>query len=53
MLLKNKDELFNELLINKISKNNYVINKLPKNKLFKKISLKINNYNLKKEMIQM
>ena len=53
VLLKNKDELFNELLINKISKNNYVINKLPKNKLFKKISLKINNYNLKKEMIQM
>ena len=53
VLLKNKDELFNELIINKISKNNYVINKLPKNKLLKKISLKINNYNLKKEMIQM
>ena len=50
VLLKNKDELFNELIINKISKNNYVINKLPKNKLFKKISLKINNYNLKKTM---
>lgn len=53
VLLKNKDELFNELIINKISKNNYVINKLPKNKLIKKISLKINNYKLKKEMIQM
>ncbi len=53
VLLRNKDELFNELIINKISKNNYVINKLPKNKLLKKISLKINNYNLKKEMIQM
>ena len=53
VLLKNKDELFNELKINKISKNNYVINKLPKNKLIKKISLKINNYKLKKEMIQM
>ena len=50
VLLRNKDELFNELIINKISKNNYVINKLPKNKLFKKISLKINNYNLKKTM---
>lgn len=53
VLLRNKDELFNELIINKISRNNYVINKLPKNKLIKKISLKINNHKLKKEMIQM
>ena len=52
VLLRNKDELFNELIINKISRNNYVINKLPKNKLIKKISLKINNHKLKKEMIQ-
>lgn len=50
VLLRNKDELFNELVINKINKNNYVINKLPKDKLLKKISLKINNYNLKKTM---
>ena len=50
VLLRNKDELFNELIINKINKNNYVINKLPKDKLLKKILLKINNYNLKKTM---
>ena len=50
VLLKNKDELFNELIMNMINKNNYVINKLPKDKLFKKISLKVNNYNLKKAM---
>lgn len=50
VLLRNKDELFNELIMNMINKNNYVINKLPKNKLLKKISLKINNYNLKKTM---
>lgn len=53
VLLRNKDELFNELIINRISKNNYVINKLPKNKLIKKMFLKINNHKLKKEMIQM
>lgn len=50
VLLRNKDELFNELIMNRINKNNYVINKLPKDKLLKKISLKINNYNLKKTM---
>ena len=50
VLLRNRDELFNELIMNRINKNNYVINKLPKDKLFKKISLKINNYNLKKTM---
>lgn len=53
VLLRNKDELFNELIINKINKNNYIINKLPKNKLIKKMFLKINNHKLKKEMIQM
>ena len=36
VLLRNKDELFNELIMNKIKKNNYIINKLPKDKLFKK-----------------
>ena len=50
VLLRNKDELFNELIMNMINKNNYVINKLPKDKVLKKISLKINNYNLKKTM---
>ncbi len=50
VLLRNKDELFNESIMNKIKKNNYIINKLPKDKLFKKISLKVNNYNLKKTM---
>lgn len=53
VLLRNKDELFNELIINKINKNNYIINKLPKNKLINKMFLKINNHKLKKEMIQM
>ena len=53
VLLRNKDEIFNELIINKINKNNYIINKLPKNKLIKKMFLKINNHKLKKEMIQM
>lgn len=53
VLLRNKDELFNELIINRINKNNYIINKLPKNKLIKKMFLKINNHKLKKEMIQM
>ncbi len=50
VLLKNKDELFNELILDRINKNNYVINKLPKDKLLRKISLKINNCNLKKTM---
>ena len=53
VLLRNKDELFNELIINRINKNNYIINKLPKNKLIKKMFLKINNHKLKKEMIHM
>lgn len=53
VLLRNKDELFDELIINRINKNNYIINKLPKNKLIKKMFLKINNHKLKKEMIQM
>lgn len=53
VLLRNKDELFNELIIKRINKNNYIINKLPKNKLIKKMFLKINNHKLKKEMIQM
>lgn len=53
VLLRNKNELFNELIINRINKNNYIINKLPKNKLIKKMFLKINNHKLKKEMIQM
>lgn len=53
VLLRNKDELFNELIINRINKNNYIINKLPKNKFIKKMFLKINNHKLKKEMIQM
>lgn len=53
VLLRNKDELFNELIINRTNKNNYIINKLPKNKLIKKMFLKINNHKLKKEMIQM
>lgn len=47
LLLKNKDNLFNELLINKINKNNYVIRKLPSNKIIKKIVLKLRNLSIK------
>ncbi len=47
LLLKNKNNLFNELLINKINKNNYVIRKLPSNKIIKKIVLKLRNLSIK------
>ena len=47
LLLNNKDNLFNELLINKINKNNYVIRKLPSNKIIKKIVLKLRNLRIK------
>lgn len=52
VLLKNRDELFNELIINKISKNNYVINKLPKKKIVKRLKLKIKNKKLKEMLIK-
>lgn len=47
LLLKNKDNLFNELLINKINKNNYILRKLPNNKIIKKIVLKLRNLSIK------
>lgn len=47
ILLKNKDILFNELLLNKINKNNYVIRKLPSSKIMKKIVLKLHNLSIK------
>lgn len=52
ILLKNKDKLFNELLDNKISKNNYIINKLPKKQIFRKMLLKISNAKIKKERLK-
>ena len=47
LLLKNKNNLFNELLINKINKNNYILRKLPNNKIIKKIVLKLRNLSIK------
>ena len=52
VLLKNKDGLFNELIINKISKNNYVINKIPKKKIVKRLKFKIENKKLKEMLIK-
>ena len=50
-LLKNKNELFNELVINEINKNRIIIKRLPKRKFMKKIKLKFKNYFLKKEVL--
>lgn len=50
ILLNNKDDLFNELLSNLINKNNYIINKLPNSKLFKKLRLKLDNNKIKKQL---
>ena len=52
VLLKNRDGLFNELIINKISKNNYVINKIPKKKIVKRLKFKIENKKLKEMLIK-
>ena len=51
IILKNKNELFNELLNDMILKNKNIINSLPNKMLLKKIALKINNFKIKKEMI--
>lgn len=51
VLLKNKNELFNELINNEINKNNFILKKLPKEKFIKKIRLKIINFVLKKEVL--
>lgn len=50
ILLKKKDNLFNELLKRRIEKNNYIISKLPSNMVLKKIKLKFMNSKIKKEM---
>lgn len=50
VLLKNKSELFYELIENEINKNIFIIDKLPSNKLFKKIRLKFFIRKLKKEI---
>lgn len=49
-LLKNKNELFKELIISIIDKNNSIINRLPKYMFIKKINLYIKNIKLKKEI---
>lgn len=51
IILENKNDLFNELLNNYISKNNYIIKRLPKSKFIKRIKLKIANKKIKKEML--
>lgn len=43
ILMKTKDELFDELLTNYINKNNYIIKKLPGGKILKKIKLRLEN----------
>lgn len=50
VLLKNKNKLFKELIINEINKNKEIINKLPNKKIIKKFKLKIKNILLKKEI---
>lgn len=51
VILKNKNDLFNELLKNMIDKNWYVISKIPNHMFFKKMRLRLANFRLKKEMI--
>ncbi len=48
VLLNNKNELFNELLINFIKTNERIINKMPKSKFIKKIKLRLKNKNIKR-----
>ena len=50
ILLKNKNDLFNELITNIINKNKLVIKRLPKTKIYKKLKLIIANTKLKKEI---
>lgn len=50
ILLKNKDDLFKEQIMEIIIKNNHVISKLPNKKFIKKIKLKLYNKTLKKEI---
>lgn len=50
LLLKNKNELFYKMIDIDIKKNDEIIKKLPKRKIFKKIKLYIRNIKLKKEI---
>lgn len=50
VLLKNKDDLFNEAILDIVNKNKRIIKNLPSYMLFKKIRLIITNLKLKKEM---
>lgn len=47
ILIKEKSELFNELINNMINSNNRIINKLPNSKIIKKIKLIFKNITLK------
>lgn len=50
VLLKNKNNLFKELIQSEINKNNKIIGSLPYKKLIKKTGLKLKNILLKKEI---
>lgn len=50
VLLKNKNELFIEMVQNEVNKNELIINKLPNRKILKKITLKLIIKALKKEI---
>ena len=50
VLLMNKNELFNELLLNIINKNKKIISSLPNTMVWKKLKLFIKNIKIKKEM---
>lgn len=48
VLLNKKNELFRELLINLIKRNERIISKIPKSKIIKKIKLRIKNKKIKR-----
>ena len=50
ILLNNKDELFNELLLNKINKYSLILKKLPNKKIIKKLKIILKIRVLKKEI---
>lgn len=49
-LLENKNDLFNEMICERINKNKKIISNLPKNKFIKKVKLVLLNIKMKKEV---
>lgn len=49
-LIENKNDLFNEMILERINKNKKIISNLPRRKLIKKIKLMLLNYSMKKEL---